>query len=382
MKKNLTAVLLAGLLLPVLTGCTGSEKKTSSKGVDSAKLTLMKETFGKVDNRQVYLYTLRNANGITIKITNYGGIITSLITPDKNGKPGDIVLGYDSVEQYVANSPYFGAIVGRYANRIDKGKFTLDGKTYTLAKNNGNNALHGGIKGFDKVVWDATEISDSVQVGLKLTYLSKDGEEGYPGNLKIKVIYLLNNENELQIVIEAATDKPTPVNLCNHSYFNLRCADTSILGHSMMINADKYTIVNDELIPTGKLPVVSGTPMDFTKPFVIGARIDQVNGGYDHNYVLKKQSGTLSLAARVEEPVSGRVLEILTTQPGVQFYSGNFLDGTIHGKGNKVYGKHWGFCLETQHFPDSPNQPDFPNTILRPGEKFHEETIFKFAVRK
>ena len=342
----------------------------------------MKSHFGFTGNKEVFLYTLANGAGTTVKITNYGAIITSILVPDKNGKTGDIVLGYDSLAGYVANSPYFGAIVGRYANRIAKGLFTLDGKQYKLAVNNGNNSLHGGIRGFDKVVWDAREIKDTSAVSLELTYLSKDGEEGYPGNLKVKVTYTLDNANDLTMVIEAETDKPTPVNLANHSYFNLSEADTDILGHQLTLFASQFTQVNDELIPTGKQPEVKGTPMDFIQPHLIGERIGSVKGGYDHNYVLVKQEGPLALAAKLYDPRSGRQLEISTTQPGVQFYSGNFLDGTIHGKGGKAYNKHYGLCLETQHFPDSPNQQAFPNTILKPGDKFSETTVYRFSVEK
>jgi aldose 1-epimerase len=327
----------------------------------------------------VFLYTLKNKNGIVVKITNYGGIITSILTPDSKGKTGDIVLGYDSLKGYLTATPYFGAIVGRYANRIAKGTFRLDNKVYKLAINNGNNTLHGGLKGFDKVVWDAREINDSSGAGLLLSYLSKDGEEGYPGTLGIRVTYLLNSSNELKLTIEARTDKPTPVNLCNHTYFNLRNADTSILGHRLMINADRYTVVNDELIPTGELRLVKGSPMDFTAFHSIGERIDLVKGGYDHNYVLLKKDAELSLAATIEEPVSGRTVTVMSTQLGVQFYSGNFLDGTIKGKEEKVYKQHYGMCLETQHFPDSPNQPSFPNTILRPGEMYKETTVYRFG---
>ncbi len=291
---------------------------------------------------------------------------------------GDIVLGYDSLKGYLTATPYFGAVVGRYANRIAKGTFKLENKVYKLAINNGNNSLHGGVKGFDKAVWDAVEIDDSTGTGLILTYKSKDGEEGYPGNLDVIVTYLLNDLNELKMTIEATTDKPTPVNLCNHTYFNLREADTNILGHKLMIYAYRYTPVNDELIPTGDLRVVKRTPMDFTDFHTIGERIDKVKGGYDHNYVLIRKDNEISLAATIEDPVSGREVNVFTTQPGVQFYTGNFLDGTIKGKGGKVYKQHYGMCLETQHFPDSPNQPSFPNTILRPGEKFKEITIYKF----
>jgi aldose 1-epimerase len=386
MKKILIAILLAGLPGFLFTGCNTGGNKSGSDSSDSLKTSIMKEHFGTVDNKPVYLFTLSNKNGITIKITNYGGIITHIIVPDMNGRMGDIALGYDSLQGYLEATPYFGAIVGRYANRIAKGRFTLDGKTYHLAVNNGNNTLHGGIKGFDKVVWDATESSDSSGASLILSYLSKDGEEGYPGNLSVKVTYTLSNNNEFKTLIEAVTDQPTPVNLCNHSYFNLSECNTNILGHLLILNANRFTVVNDELIPTGELRPVKGTVMDFLTVHSIGERIDHVPGappgGYDHNYVLEKKSGELSSAAILEDPVSGRKLEILTTQPGVQFYSGNFLDGTITGKGGKKYLKHWGLCLETQHFPDSPNQPSFPNTVLRPGEKYSETTVYRFGVVK
>ncbi len=350
---------------------------------DSANLAIMKKHFGSVDGKDVMLYTLTNSNGIRVNITNYGGIITAIYTPDKHGKPGDIVLGYDSLAGYLANNPYFGAIVGRFANRIAAGKFSLDGKTYHLAINNGINTLHGGLKGFDKVVWDARAFSDYTKnVGLVLTYLSKDGEEGYPGNLSVQVTYTLNEDNELITKIEAETDRATPVNLCNHTYFNLNQADTNVLGHILTIVAERFTEVNDDLIPTGNLPSVMGTAMDFNTSEAIGERIDRVKGGYDHNYVLTKRPGELVLAAQLYDPSSGRQVEVLTTQPGIQFYSGNFLDGSITGKGGKVYNKHYGLCLETQHFPDSPNQPTFPPAILKPGEKFSETTIYRFSVLK
>ncbi len=353
-----------------------------SKHTSNKTMSVMKEPFGKADQKDVFRYTLTNSSGIEVKITNYGGIITSLLVPDKTGRMGDIVLGYDTVDQYIANSPYFGAMVGRYANRIAKGKFTLNGKSYTLAVNNGNNSLHGGLKGFDKVVWDVAEIKDSSLAQLELSYLSKDGEEGYPGNLNVKVTYTLDDHNELTTLIEAETDKPTPVNLCNHTYFNLSEADTSILGHILTLYADQFTQVNNELIPTGMLPFVRGTAMDFNNSVAIGERIANVKGGYDHNYVLQKKAGELSMAAQLYDPRTGRQVEILTTQPGVQFYSGNFLDGTIKGKAGKIYGKHYGLCLETQHYPDSPNQPSFPNTILKPGQKFLEKTVYRFSVMK
>jgi aldose 1-epimerase len=363
-------------ILPVLllTACTSNETGKS-------KPSAMKENFGTADGLPIYLFTLENRNGMIVKITNYGAIITSVIVPDREGKPGDVVLGYDSLEGYIDNNPYFGCIAGRYANRIAKGKFTLDGKEYTLAVNNGNNHLHGGIKGFDKVAWVGSEFADSAKAGVTMNYFSKDGEEGYPGNLHVVVTYTLDNENRLTTVIEAVTDKPTPVNLCNHTYFNLSEGDTSILGHELILRASRFTEVNDELIPTGNLPAVAGTAMDFTSPHLIGERIAQVPGGYDHNYVLDKVPGELSPAASFFDPRTGRYVEVLTTQPGIQFYAGNFLDGTITGKGGKVYQKNYGFCLETQHFPDSPNQPSFPDAILRPGGKYKETTVWKFGLK-
>jgi len=366
------------IIISFISACQQSGEK--SKSDNNQTLSIMKTPFGTVDNKEVSLYTLTNENGITVKITNYGGIITQIRTPDRDGNPGDIVLGYYSLQEYLDNNPYFGAIAGRYANRIAHGKFTLDGKTYTLATNNGNNHLHGGDKGFDKVVWDAKEIRDTSYVGLELTYLSKDGEEGYPGNLSVKVTYMLTNNDELETVITAVTDKACPVNLCNHTYFNLSTADTNVLGHILSIVAAEFTDVNSEMIPTSILPPVAGTPMDFNTPHQIGSGINQVKGGYDHNYVLNKAEKDLSLAATLSEPKSGRLVKIYTTQPGIQFYSGNFLDGTIRGKEGKVYEKHYGLCLETQHYPDSPNQPGFPNTILRPGEEYREITVYKFGV--
>ncbi|MFH1296102.1 MAG: aldose epimerase family protein [Bacteroidota bacterium] len=372
------------LLIPVLlcsgffTGCQDPGDRNQSS--NTSILSIMKEPFGAADNQEVFLYTLTNANGIVVKITNYGGIITQIWIPDREGRPGDIVLGYDGLQGYLDNNPYFGAIAGRYANRIAKGQFTLDGTTYHLATNNGNNHLHGGEKGFDKVVWDATYTLDSASVGLELSYLSPDGEEGYPGNLHVKVLYTLNNADELTTVITATTDKPCPVNLCNHTYFNLSKVDTNVLGHILSIVAAQFTDVSDDLIPTGDLPPLAGTPMDFNTPHEIGSRIEEVRGGYDHNYVLDKTPGELALAATLLDPKNGREVKIYTTQPGLQFYSGNFLDGSIRGKGGAVYNKHYGLCLETQHFPDSPNQKDFPNTILKPGETYREITVYKFGV--
>jgi len=378
MKRCLQQFLVFILVTGFMLACQNSQNQDKSS--DISTLSIMKEPFGTFDNQEIFLYTLTNKNGIVVKITNYGGIVTQIWTPDRNGNPGDIVLGYDSLKPYVENNPYFGAIVGRYANRISGGQFSLDGTTYALAKNNGNNHLHGGDKGFDKVVWDATEVEDSVSVGLKLTYLSNDGEEGYPGNLSVKVTYTLADNNEFTTIISATTDKPWPVNLCNHTYFNLTTADTNVLGHILSIVAAQLTDVNQESIPTGLMPAIAGTPMDFNTPHEIGSRIDQVSGGYDHNYVLDKTEGDLSLAATLLDPKSGREVKIYTTQPGLQFYSGNFLDGSIKGKGLHVYQQHYGLCLETQHFPDSPNQPTFPNTILKPGEKYNEITVYKFGV--
>jgi len=378
-RRSFQPVLL--MLLSVIIAACNDLSRTDSSGT-SPTLSIMKKPFGFTDNQEVFLYTLTNKNGITAEITNYGGIITRILTPDRHGKPGDIVLGYDSLQEYISNNPYFGAIAGRYANRISKGEFSLDGKTYKLATNNGNNHLHGGNKGFDKVVWNAREIQDSVSVGLELTYLSKDGEEGYPGNLDVKVVYTLTDNDEFETVITATTDKACPVNLCNHTYFNLTTADTNILGHILSIVASQLTDVNSELIPTGALPPVAGTPMDFNTPHQVGSRIGQVHGGYDHNYVLDKTKGELALAAILLDPKSGREVKIYTTQPGIQFYSGNFLDGSITGKGGKIYHQHYGLCLETQHFPDSPNQSGFPNTILKPEDTYQEITVYKFGVEQ
>jgi aldose 1-epimerase len=346
------------------------------------------ESFGKTpDGQDVRLYTLTNVNGLKAQIMTYGAIVTSLEVPDKDGTMGDIVLGYDNLDDYIKETPYFGAIVGRYGNRIGKGKFTLDGATYTLATNNNENHLHGGLKGFDKVVWQDEPVWRPNGVGVKLSHLSKDGEEGYPGNLKATVVCLLTNDNELRFEYEATTDKATPVNLTHHGYFNLTGGARDILGHRLTLNADKFTPVDAGLIPTGELTDVKGTPMDFTKPTAIGERIDndyeqlQFGGGYDHNWVLNKEDGGMTLAARVHEPTTGRIMEVHTTEPGVQFYAGNFLDGTLTGKDGVVYKHRWGFCLETQHFPDSPNKPNFPSTILQPGGKYETTTVYRFSAR-
>jgi len=346
------------------------------------------QPFGTQDGRPITLYTLTNSHGLEVRTMNYGAIILSMRVPDRKGQLADIVLGHDKLEGYIPNPPYIGALVGRYANRIANGTFTLDGKTYTLPKNDGPNTLHGGIKRtFDKVVWDGEALKGG-KAGVTFTYLSKDGEEGFPGNVKVKVTYTLNDENELVIDYEATSDKATPINLSQHSYFNLAGEGTSdILNHEIMLNADRFTPVDNNLIPTGELRAVKGTPLDFTTSTKIGARIDDnydqlvLGHGYDHNFVINRQGDGMALAARVYEPTSGRVLEVSTTQPGVQFYTGNFLDGTVTGKQGHVYKRRYAFCLETQHFPDSPNHPEFPSTILKPGETFQSKAVFKFSTR-
>jgi aldose 1-epimerase len=346
----------------------------------SARIT--KSNFGKLpDGTSVEQYTLINASGAFCKIITYGGIITEFFVPDKNGKLGDVVVGFDNLEQYLGSHPYFGAITGRFANRIAKGKFALDGKTYSLAINNGPNALHGGLKGFDKVVWKATPSESKDAATLKLDYTSVDGEEGFPGTLKVTVTYTFTDKSELRIDYEAATDKATPINLTNHSYFNL-AGSGDVFGYELTLTAGNYTPTDDTLIPTGEIKSVKGTPFDFTTPKLIGKEINQLfaqpHKGYDHNFVLDSQSKKLTLAARVVEPKSGRVMEVLTEEPGVQLYTANFL-GETRGKG-KVYGQYGALCLETQHYPDSVNHPNFPSTILRPGEKYRTSTVYRFAV--
>jgi aldose 1-epimerase len=346
-------------------------------------MDLFKEDFGRLpDGTPVELYTLNNSHGLRARIMTYGAIVVSLEVPDRDGSLADITLGYDSLDGYLETTPYFGAVVGRYGSRIAKAKFTLDGVEYTLAANNGENHLHGGLKGFDKVMWAAEPVREEAAVGVKLSYLSPDGEEGYPGNLSCVVTYWITEDNELKITYEATTDKATPVNLTHHSYFNLAGQGRGdILVHELILEADRYTPVDEGLIPIGELRPVAGTPFDFTTPHTIGARIAQVHGGYDHNFVLRSGGGDLTRAAQVFEPTSGRVMEVFTTEPGIQFYTGNFLDGSIFGKVGREYNKHYGFCLETQHFPDSPNQPDFPSTILRPGETCQTLTIYRFSTR-
>lgn len=394
--RHLSILVVVGLALAAGAPALAGGRPQASP----AAKPVSKTPFGKTkDGTPVDLYTLTNRHGMTAKVMTYGATLTELIVPDRAGTPGDVVLGFDSLQPYLAGVPYFGATVGRVGNRIAKGTFTLDGKTYHLATNNGPNHLHGGNVGFDKVVWKAQVVPAKHGEAVKFTYRSRDGEEGYPGTLDVSVVYTLTDENQLRLDYAATTDKATPVNLTNHSYFNLSGDGSgSILGEVLMINADEITPVDDTLIPTGALLPVKGTVFDFTKPTAIGARIDQVPVappvGYDHNYVLRKAKGggreagtagrqaegALTLAARVADPKSGRVMEVLTTEPGVQFYSGNFLDGTIKNRHGVPYRIHDAFCLETQHFPDSVNHPNFPSTILRPGQVYRSTTVYAFSV--
>lgn len=372
-----------------LFACNSSETEKNrvvkNVGDTSMKHPLRSQQFGNIDGKQVIQYILTNKNGMVVKIIDYGATITNIMVPDKNKQMDDVVLGFDSLSGYLkVNNPYFGCIVGRYANRIANAKFVLSGKTYRLAANNNGNSLHGGTKGFDKVIWEAKGDDQAPEyTALGFQYHSKDGEEGYPGNVEVTVLYKLSSDNELKIDYIATSDKSTPINLTNHSYFNLSGGkDSTVLDHELMLKADKYTEVNDNLIPTGKLPEVKNSPMDFTSLKKIGKDINKVKGGYDHNWVLNKKQDSLKMIAALYHPGSGRYMEVYTTQPGVQFYSGNFLDGSLSGKNGIKYIKHAGMCLETQHFPDSPNQPSFPNTILKPGEIFHAITIYKFSVKE
>jgi aldose 1-epimerase len=369
--------------------CSAMVLVINSTATGQAKIT--RASFGKTaDGQNVDIFTLTNKRGLEVKITNFGGIITSLKVPDRNGKVDDIVLGFDNLDAYLKGHPYFGALIGRYGNRIAKGRFTLNGHEYKLAVNNGENHLHGGIKGFDKVVWTAQSARIRDGVALKLTYLSKNGEEGYPGNLRVIVVYRLTNENELKISYSATTDKDTVINLTSHSYFNLAGqGNGDILDHELLINAARFTPTDAGSIPTGELKSVTGTPFDFTTSpqHKIGERINnddeqlKFGNGYDHNFVLNGRMGKLRQAAVAYDSGSGRLMEVWTTEPGIQFYSGNFLDGTLTGKGGKVYQRRYGFCLETQHFPDSPNKPSFPTTVLRKGELYHSLTVHKFKTR-
>lgn len=378
----ITGVSLIVAIILVLAGCK-SGKTAEESGQKNPKCKVEKSLFGMMpDGDSVMLYTLTNEQDIKITITNYGGIITGIHTPDKNGKTTNITLGFDNLEQYRAVQSNFGALIGRYGNRIADARFTLDGEEYTLAANNGNNSLHGGLEGFNQKLWTPEVIACDERAALKLSYTSVDGEEGYPGKLDVTVTYELLMD-QLFINYEAVTDKATVLNLTNHAYFNLT-GEGTILDHILYINASRYTPVNEELIPTGELANVEGTPFDFRKPFVIGDRFSELSGepvGYDHNFVLDGSEGERRLAAKAMDPKSGRFVEVHTTEPGVQFYTGNFLDGSL-ASGNWSFVQHSGFCLETQHFPDSPNQPDFPTTVLRPGEQFASQTIFKFGVEE
>jgi aldose 1-epimerase len=371
------------MLVPLTVLCTVA----TSLG-QAGRAEVKSEPFGKMpDGKPVEIFTLRNAGRTEIRAITYGGIITSLRVPDRNGHVDDVVLGFDRLDGYLEDHPFFGAIIGRYGNRIAKGQFSLNGQTYRLATNNGPNHLHGGTKGFDKVLWNAKPVAEKNAITFSRT--SPDGEEGYPGNLRVQVTYTLTDKNELIVEYRATTDKPTVVNLTQHSYFNLAGqASGDILGQQLMLNADRYTPVDETLIPTGELAPVDGTPFDFRKPVAIGARINQPhaqlkNGlGYDHNWVLNRTGSGLQLAARATDPKSGRTLEIRTTEPGIQFYSGNFLDGKLTGKQGVQYKHRTGFCLETQHFPDSPNQPKFPATTLRPGAEYRSTTVYTFGITK
>jgi aldose 1-epimerase len=371
------------VLLSLVVGAQAQKKGTATAGVKREVTSAM------VNGKAIEVFTLTNSSGVEVKALTFGGVISSWRVPDRTGQMADIVLGFDDPAAYIkGNTPFFGALVGRYANRIGKAQFALDGKTYKLAANNGPNHLHGGNVGFDKVLWDGEPLKVKDGAGVAFSRTSPDGEEGYPGTLKVRVTYTLTNANELVIAYEATTDKATLVNLTSHSYFNLAGQGTGdVLAHEMRINADRYTPVDDTLIPTGELAPVDNTPFDFRKPTAIGARIVSehpqigIGRGYDHNWVLARSAAGLSLAAEVFEPKSGRTLTVTTTEPGMQLYTGNFLDGTITGKEGKVYRQRFGFCLETQHFPDSPNRPTFPTTILRPGTKYTSTTVFATGVK-
>lgn len=397
MKFKRAMTLLSLLALGAgLSGCGQQPSETGKNNPTKTEMTakgteakLKKESFGKLpDGAEVDSYTLTNKNGVEVKITNYGATVTSIKVPDRNGKLDDVALGYDSIAGYLAKNPHLGSLAGRYANRIGKGEFKLGGKTITLAKNNGENHLHGGPNGFFKQLWKAADASGAAGVAVRMTYLSKDGEENYPGNLEATVTYTLTDRNELKIEYSATTDKETVVNLTNHSYFNLAGAGNGdILGHQLKINAKQTTPVDKTMIPTGKLADVAGTPFDFSKLTAIGARIDDpheqivIGKGYDHNFVLDTGGKLDAQAVEVYEPTTGRVMEVFTDQPGVQLYTANFLDGSIIGKGGKAYPRRSAFCLETQHYPDSPNKPNFPSTTLKPGEKYQTTTIYKFSAR-
>lgn len=384
-----TRALAALIPLLIAAACTGRpvSQEAGPGGGGTPMPTLEKASFGTTpEGRAVDLYTLANGRGLRAKIITYGGILVALEVPDREGRTQDVVLGFDTLDAYLAGHPYFGALIGRYANRIAGARFSLDGRAYQLAANNGPNHLHGGERGFDKALWEARGLVEPDAAGVALALTSPDGEEGYPGDLEVSATYRLTSAGELRISYEARAGAPTPVNLTHHSYFNLAGQGSGdVLGHVVTLHADGYTEVDEGLIPTGTIAPVAGTPFDFTRPTAIGARIgllkaNNPQGGYDHNFVLRGKGGELCLAARVREPRGGRVLEVWTTEPGLQFYTGNFLDGTLVGKGGAVYGQHAGFCMEAQHFPDSPNRPAFPSTLLEPGRVYRQETVYRFGV--
>lgn len=377
-------LVMAGFL--IISACgqsTDASKNTTDDTMSTSTASATEQKYGTLEGQDILQYTLTNQAGMVVKLINYGGTITNIFVPDSNGKMEDVVLGFDSLPGYLSKeNPFFGCITGRYANRIANGKFQIDGKSYQLPVNNNGNTLHGGINGFNRKFWKGERLPGDSSV--QFTYLSKDGEEGFPGNCSSAVTYTLTPNNELKIEYSATTDKPTPINLTNHSYFNLSAGkDSTVLAHQIMINADRYVAVDNELIPTGELSPVRGTAMDFSVPVAIGTDLSKVPGGYDHTFVLNKKSADEpELAVTLHHPASGRYMEVFTTEPGVQFYSGNFLNGTLTGKYGIKYVQHAGLCLEAQHFPDSPNQPNFPTTILRPGETYSQTTIYRFSVKE
>lgn len=385
--RSVTGTTFAVALSCVMVGCSKQPSETPGAAAPPSGATTQ-QAFGKTASGQdVSLYTLKNAKGMEVSIAQWGATVTSIKVPDRAGNFGDVTLGFDTLDGYLGAHPFFGVAVGRYGNRIGKGKFTLDGKQYTLPLNNGENHLHGGPEGFDKKLWQAREVSGPLGRGVEMTYISADGEQGYPGRLDVTVTYTLTDANELRIDYLAVTDKPTVVNLTNHTYFNL-AGEGDVLGHNVQIKAASFTPTDAGLIPTGEIRSVAGTPFDFTTPHSIGERIDAADEqikfgkGYDHNWVLDGTAGELRQVAQVSEPKTGRVLEVLTTEPGLQFYTGNFLDGTVKGKGGTVYQYRTGFCMETQHFPDSPNKPNFPSTTLKPGERYQSTTVYRFSTQQ
>jgi aldose 1-epimerase len=385
MKKSKLSILLA--LFVLVWGCQNNtsqgEEQTSEEETEKVGFTIDERPFGAFEGQEVSLYKLSASNGFSVEITTYGGAVTAIYAPDKDGQTGNVVLGFNDLEGYLQDgNPYFGCLVGRYANRIANAQFTLNGETYKLAPNDNGNTLHGGEQGFDKRVWSAETNTTDEAAELILTYVSEDGEEGYPGTLTSKVTYSIGDNFDLNIHYEATTDQPTPVNLTNHAYFNLSAgAAPNILGHELMLNANTYTPVDAGLIPTGEIKEVAGGPMDFTSAKAIGRDLEQVEGGFDHNWILNKEGDALTQAATLYDPNTGRFMEMLTTEPAVQFYSGNFLNGSLTNEDGKTIVKHYGLCLEAQHYPDSPNQPDFPEVILEPGETYRQTTVYRFSVK-